>query len=125
MSRVWSRSLCHQKNLYFDFQFILSSFLQSRKWRNDSDFVYEGFEMDGIIDFLVWLIIGAVIGWIAGKVWVGHGFGLIGNIIVGIVGSFIGGYLFGWLFGTAGIGGWISAILGAVVLLIIAGMIKR
>jgi uncharacterized membrane protein YeaQ/YmgE (transglycosylase-associated protein family) len=81
--------------------------------------------MDGIIGFLGWLIIGAIIGWIAGKIWAGHGFGLIGNIIVGIVGSSIGGFLFGWLFGTAGIGGWISAILGAIVLVIIVGFIKR
>ncbi len=81
--------------------------------------------MDGIIGFFVWLIIGAVIGWIAAKIWTGHGFGLIGNIIVGIVGSFIGGFLFGWLFGTAGIGGFISAILGAIVLIIVVGFIKR
>jgi uncharacterized membrane protein YeaQ/YmgE (transglycosylase-associated protein family) len=81
--------------------------------------------MDGIISFIGWLIIGAIIGWIAGKLWVGHGFGLLGNILVGIAGSFIGGFLFGWLFGTTGIGGWISAILGAVVLLIIAGLIKK
>jgi uncharacterized membrane protein YeaQ/YmgE (transglycosylase-associated protein family) len=81
--------------------------------------------MDGIISFIGWLIIGAIIGWIAGKLWVGHGFGLLGNILVGIVGSFVGGFLFGWLFGTTGIGGWISAILGAVVLLIIAGLIKK
>jgi uncharacterized membrane protein YeaQ/YmgE (transglycosylase-associated protein family) len=81
--------------------------------------------MDGIISFIGWLIIGAIIGWIAGKLWVGHGFGLLGNILVGIVGSFVGGILFGWIFGTTGIGGWISAILGAVVLLIIAGLIKK
>ena len=81
--------------------------------------------MDGIISFIGWLIIGAIIGWIAGKLWVGHGFGLLGNILVGIAGSFIGGFLFGWLFGTTGIGGWISAILGAAVLLIIAGLIKK
>jgi uncharacterized membrane protein YeaQ/YmgE (transglycosylase-associated protein family) len=81
--------------------------------------------MDGIISFIGWLIIGAIIGWIAGKLWVGHGFGLLVNILVGIVGSFVGGFLFGWLFGTTGIGGWISAILGAVVLLIIAGLIKK
>jgi len=41
------------------------------------------------------------------------------------VGSFVGGFLFGWLFGTAGIGGWITAILGAIVLLVIAGLVKR
>ena len=81
--------------------------------------------MDGIIGLLFWLITGAIIGWIAGKIWTGHGFGLIGNILVGIVGSFIGGFLFGWLFGTGGIGGWISAIMGAVVLIIIVGFIKR
>ena len=78
-----------------------------------------------VIGFLVWLIIGAVIGWIAGKVWEGHGFGLIGNIIVGIVGSVLGGFLFGWLFGTAGIGGFISAILGAIVLIAVVGLIVK
>jgi len=80
--------------------------------------------MDGIIGLLLWLITGAIIGWIAAKIWRGRGFGLIGNIVVGIIGSFIGGFLFGWLFGTVGIGGWISAILGAIVLVIIAGFIK-
>ena len=79
----------------------------------------------GIFSFIGWLIIGGIIGWIAGKIWVGHGFGLGGNILVGIVGSLIGGFLFGWLFGIAGIGGWISSILGAVVLLIIAGYVKK
>jgi uncharacterized membrane protein YeaQ/YmgE (transglycosylase-associated protein family) len=81
--------------------------------------------MFGIFSFIGWLIIGAIIGWIAGKVWVGHGFGLIGNMVVGIVGSIIGGALFGGLLGTSGIGGWITSILGAIVLLIIAGFIKR
>jgi uncharacterized membrane protein YeaQ/YmgE (transglycosylase-associated protein family) len=81
--------------------------------------------MFGIFSFIGWLIVGAIIGWIAGKVWVGHGFGLLGNMLVGIVGSVIGGTLFGGFFGTFGIGGWITSILGAIVLLIIAGLIKR
>ena len=46
--------------------------------------------MFGIVSFIGWLIVGAIIGWIAGKVWVGHGFGTLGNIVVGIVGSMIG-----------------------------------
>jgi uncharacterized membrane protein YeaQ/YmgE (transglycosylase-associated protein family) len=79
----------------------------------------------GIFSFIGWLIIGAIIGWIAGKIWVGHGFGLIGNILVGILGSMIGGALFGWFFGTSGIGGWITSILGAVVLLATVGYIRR
>jgi len=85
----------------------------------------QGLNMFGIFSFIGWLIIGAIIGWIAGKVWVGHGFGLLGNMLVGIVGSMIGGTIFGGFFGTSGIGGWITSILGAIVLLIIAGLIKK
>ncbi len=81
--------------------------------------------MFGIFSFIGWLIIGAIIGWIAGKVWVGHGFGLLGNMLVGIVGSMIGGAIFGGFFGTSGIGGWITSILGAIVLLIIVGLVKK
>lgn len=54
--------------------------------------------MFGIFSFIGWLIIGAIIGWIAGKVWVGHGFGLLGNMLVGIVGSMIGGGHIRWIF---------------------------
>ena len=43
---------------------------------------------------LVWLIVGAIAGWIAGLVVEGAGFGLIGNIVVGILGSVVAGYLF-------------------------------
>ena len=43
---------------------------------------------------LVWLLIGAIAGWLAGLIVKGYGFGLVGNIIIGIVGSLIGGWLF-------------------------------
>ena len=42
---------------------------------------------------LAWLIIGAIVGWIAGLVMKGKGFGLLGNIVVGIIGALVGGYL--------------------------------
>ena len=44
---------------------------------------------------LVWLVVGLVAGWLAGKVMTGHGFGIIVDILVGIVGAFIGGYMAG------------------------------
>ena len=44
--------------------------------------------------FILWLIIGGIAGWIAGKVMRGGGFGILGNIVVGIVGAVIGGFLF-------------------------------
>src|SRR5437870_4413587 len=44
---------------------------------------------------LLWIIIiGAVAGWLAGLFMKGHGFGLLGDIVVGIIGAFIGGSLF-------------------------------
>ena len=49
---------------------------------------------------IIFLLIGAVAGWLAGVIMRGGGFGLVGNIVVGIIGSLIGG----WLFGLLGIG---------------------
>ena len=46
---------------------------------------------------IMFLVIGAVAGWLAGLLMKGRGFGLIGNIIVGIIGAFIGGFLAGML----------------------------
>ncbi|MBP2655285.1 MAG: Transglycosylase associated protein [Firmicutes bacterium] len=69
---------------------------------------------------LIWyLIIGAVAGWLAGKVVRGHGFGLAVDIIVGIVGAVIGGMLLSLIgITTYGlIGNIISSTFGAVVLL--------
>ncbi len=77
---------------------------------------------------IIWLIVGAIAGWLAGAVVRGGGFGLIGDIIVGIV----GGVIAGWLLPRLGIyigGGIIAAIIdafiGAVILLIILRLIKR
>lgn len=77
---------------------------------------------------LIWALVGAVAGWLAGLVVRGFGFGLVGNIIVGIIGAFLGGWLFG-NFGIA-IGAGIintifTAFIGAVVLLLIVRVVKR
>ena len=48
----------------------------------------------GIESLIVFLIIGAIAGWLAGLIVKGYGFGLIGNIVVGIIGAFIAGWLF-------------------------------
>ena len=53
------------------------------------------------MDFIYFLLIGAISGWLAGQFWKGSGFGLIGNIIVGILGGMLGG----WLAGKLGIFG--------------------
>jgi uncharacterized membrane protein YeaQ/YmgE (transglycosylase-associated protein family) len=65
------------------------------------------------------LIIGAVAGWLAGKLIRGHGFGAVGNLVVGILGALVGGFIFRLLhvasYGV--IGSLVTATVGAVVLL--------
>jgi uncharacterized membrane protein YeaQ/YmgE (transglycosylase-associated protein family) len=69
--------------------------------------------------WLWFLIIGAVAGWLAGKIMRGRGFGLAGDLVVGILGSLVGGFIFRFLgiasFGL--IGSLVTATVGAVVLL--------
>lgn len=77
---------------------------------------------------IIWLVIGAVAGWLAGLIMEGYGFGLIGNIVVGIVGALIAGWLLPKL-GFVLIGGIgaaiINAVIGAVILLAVIGFVKK
>jgi uncharacterized membrane protein YeaQ/YmgE (transglycosylase-associated protein family) len=77
---------------------------------------------------LVWLVIGAIAGWLAGVIVKGYGFGIVGNIIVGIVGAFVGGWLFGQLGITSGqgiLGSIIGATVGAVPVLFLLQIVRR
>lgn len=78
---------------------------------------------------IIWLIIGAIAGWLAGQIMKGGGFGLVGDIIVGIVGAFIAGALFPRLGFTLGgnslVGAIIAAAIGACVLLFILRLVRR
>jgi uncharacterized membrane protein YeaQ/YmgE (transglycosylase-associated protein family) len=77
---------------------------------------------------IVWLIVGAIAGWLAGMVVKGGGFGLIGDIVVGIVGAVIAGWLLprvGIIIGGGIIAAIIDAFIGAVILLIILRLVKR
>jgi uncharacterized membrane protein YeaQ/YmgE (transglycosylase-associated protein family) len=85
-----------------------------------------GGNMD-IISLLIFLAVGALVGWLAGNIVKGRGFGVIGNIIVGVVGAVLGGYVFGMLGITTGgfLGSVIMAVIGAVILLYIISIIKK
>jgi uncharacterized membrane protein YeaQ/YmgE (transglycosylase-associated protein family) len=77
---------------------------------------------------LIWLLIGAIAGWLAGLIVKGYGFGIIGNIIVGIVGAFVGGWLFGQLgigSGQGVLGSIVGATVGAVVVLLLLRLVRR
>ena len=83
--------------------------------------------MNSIVSIIIYLLIGALAGWSAGKLMKGGGNGLIVNIIVGIIGGFLGG----WLMGRVGLEGgsqiwqFITAVIGACVLLFIISLFKR
>jgi uncharacterized membrane protein YeaQ/YmgE (transglycosylase-associated protein family) len=80
-----------------------------------------------LANLIVFLIIGACAGWLAGVITKGSGFGVAGNMIVGIVGAFLGGLCFNLL----GIGAYsfvgrlIFAVLGALLFLWLLRFIRK
>ena len=83
-----------------------------------------------LINIVAWLVFGAIAGWIASKIMNRDGqMGAVGNIIVGILGAFIGGFLMNTLGGSSVTGfnlySLLVAILGAVVLLFLIGLLRR
>ncbi|TVR06927.1 MAG: GlsB/YeaQ/YmgE family stress response membrane protein [Salinarimonadaceae bacterium] len=81
----------------------------------------------GVESLLVFLIVGALAGWIAGKLVRGAGFGLIGNIVVGILGAFVAGLLLprlGFMVGGGFFSALIHATIGAVVLLFVVRLVR-
>jgi len=81
-----------------------------------------------LVSILIMLAIGAVAGWLAGLITKGAGFGLIGDIVIGILGAIVGGFLFAKLgisLGTGLVNEIVSATAGAVVLLVVIGLIRK
>jgi uncharacterized membrane protein YeaQ/YmgE (transglycosylase-associated protein family) len=77
---------------------------------------------------IIFLVIGAVAGWLAGVIVRGYGFGLPGNIVTGVIGSFIGGWLFTHfhlIHGRGLFGAVIGATIGAVILLFLIRLVRR
>ena len=78
------------------------------------------------MNLILFILIGAIAGWLAGKIMKGRGYGVLLNILVGIIGAFVGGFLFE-TFGimTTGLAGeLITATAGAVVLIWLIRVIK-
>lgn len=79
---------------------------------------------------LIWLVVGVVAGFLAGVIVKGYGFGLLGNLVVGVVGAFLAG----WLLPALGVSfslvnplitSILYATIGAVVLLLLVGLVRR
>lgn len=79
------------------------------------------------MNFVWFILIGIIAGWLAGKLTKGSGFGLLGNMIVGVIGALVGGLLFGLLQLSARglIGELVTATVGAIVFLALLRFIRR
>lgn len=74
------------------------------------------------MDFIWFLLVGAIAGWLAGMIMKGSGFGLFGDIIVGIIGAFIGGFFFR-SYGT--IGAILVSLVGAIIFLAVVKLFRH
>ena len=76
---------------------------------------------------LLFLLIGIVAGFLAGKIMRGAGYGLVGDLILGVIGSFIGVWVFGLLSIQAGgiLGLLVAAVVGALLLLFVLRLVKK
>jgi uncharacterized membrane protein YeaQ/YmgE (transglycosylase-associated protein family) len=80
------------------------------------------------MNFIEWIVVGLIAGWLAGQVMKGGGYGVLVDIILGILGGVLGGWIFGMLGiwpGGGIIGSLIVAFVGAVILVAITRLLKR
>lgn len=85
-----------------------------------------------MLSFIIWLIVGGIIGWLASLIMKTDAQqGILLNVVVGIIGAFIGGWLIAPLIGgSTGTGGFdimgfIAALIGAIILLAIVNLFRR
>jgi uncharacterized membrane protein YeaQ/YmgE (transglycosylase-associated protein family) len=84
----------------------------------------------GMVDFLLWIVLGLVAGWLASIIMGTNARqGAFMDIVLGVIGAIVGGFIMN-LFGQTGATGFnlyslIVATLGAVVLIWIGRLLKR
>ncbi len=79
---------------------------------------------------LILILVGAVAGFLAGVIVRGYGLGLVGNIVVGVCGAFLATWLLprigvAFTVGNAMVTGIVYATIGAVILLLLVGLVRR
>ncbi len=80
-----------------------------------------------LVGLLIALLVGAIAGFLAGQIVKGHGFGTVGNIVVGILGALVFGFLFGNfnLLSSPMLNEIVGGTIGAVILLLVIGLFKK
>jgi uncharacterized membrane protein YeaQ/YmgE (transglycosylase-associated protein family) len=81
-----------------------------------------------LIAFLIWIVVGAIIGWLAGLLVQGGGFGFVLDTLIGILGSVVAGWLFprlGISLGGGLIGAVLASVIGAVIVAVAVRLLRR
>lgn len=84
------------------------------------------------MSFILWLIVGGIVGWLASLIMRTDGQqGVLLNVVVGIVGAFIGGWLISPMIGVGtindgfSIGSVVVSLIGAIIFLAIVNLFRR
>ena len=78
--------------------------------------------------FLLWILSGLIAGWLCGKLMKGGGYGLVADIVLGLLGGLLGGFIarhLGWDPSGKFIASTLTAVGGAILLVVITRLIKR
>jgi uncharacterized membrane protein YeaQ/YmgE (transglycosylase-associated protein family) len=85
-----------------------------------------------MINFILWLVVGGIVGWLASLIMrTDAQQGLVLNIVVGIVGALLAGWIVSPLLGIGtinqgfSIGSFVVSLIGAVILLAIVNLFRR
>jgi uncharacterized membrane protein YeaQ/YmgE (transglycosylase-associated protein family) len=85
-----------------------------------------------MLDFIGFVIVGGIAGWLAGKIMTGRGFGPLFDVLVGIAGGIVGGWILGAILGTIGhnkpqglIAEFLISLVGACLLVGVFHLIRR
>ena len=77
----------------------------------------------------MWVVVGLIVGWLAGLIMKGSGYGLVGDLLVGLVGGVVGAWLFNFVVPAADRNGFLGSILvaaiGAAVFVALARLLTR
>jgi uncharacterized membrane protein YeaQ/YmgE (transglycosylase-associated protein family) len=101
-------------------------------WHDDESTSYTA-ERNGEMNFILWIIVGGIIGWIASIIMRTNAQqGLMLNVLVGIIGALLAGFLLTPLFGVGTINqsnfslpSLFLSLLGAVILLAVVNLVRR
>ena len=80
------------------------------------------------MQLILFLIVGGVAGWLAGRIMSGHGYGPIMDVVLGVVGGLVGGWIVSTLLGiqtTGLIASFIVSLIGACILVAIVHLVRR